>query len=106
MRRIEETKAVFKNIPNEDIENARHIKEFILRHVNPEKHARDFYITIPDSEIQASNYKGEGCPESNYTYFFPPYLVTLACSSLCKAGFTSDRECERGMRKRCIRLCR
>ncbi len=57
LRRIEETRAVFKNIPNEDIENARIIAEFCLKHVNPKTHEGDLYITIPDLEIQASNNK-------------------------------------------------
>ncbi len=81
LRRIEETMAVFKNIPNEDIEKARLNTEFNLKHINPKTLPADLYITIPESEKQASNLKGVGsCPESNYTYFFLPHLVTLVCS--------------------------
>ncbi len=72
LRQIEETKAVFKNIPDEDIENARLNTEFCLKHVNPKTHPADLHITIPDLEIQVSNYEGwVGCPESNFAYFFP-----------------------------------
>ncbi len=84
LRRIEETKAVFRNIPNEDIQNARLVTEFTLKHVNPKKHLGDFCVTIPDLDVQASNYKGGVCPESKCTYyFFLSHLVTLVRSSLC-----------------------
>ncbi len=69
LRRIEETKAVFKNIPDEDIENARVITDFSLIHVNQKTHEADLYITIPDSEIQASNYLGEVLQKET-THFF------------------------------------
>ncbi len=65
LRRIEETKAAFKKIPNEDIENARLIKEFCLKHVDAKTHTANLYITLSDLEMQASYYE-VGFPESNY----------------------------------------
>ncbi len=84
LRRIEETKAIFKNVPNEDIENARFITEFCLKYVNPKTNAGNLYIRIPDLEIQASKYEQRDCPESNYTYFFSLHQATLERSLLCK----------------------
>ncbi len=58
LRRIEETRAVFKGVPNEVIQNARVVTEFSLKHVNAKRHAGDLCVTIPEFEIQASNNEG------------------------------------------------
>ncbi len=71
LRRIEKTKAVFKNMSDEHIENADLTTEFCLKHVNPKTHKADLYITIPDLETQASKL---------LHIFFPPHIVTLARS--------------------------